>query len=149
MRIPGSTGEARHWSWTAAQVRIDGERGSAVVDFALVGALLSLVFLSVVQLGLVVHVRNTLVDCAAEGARYGARADRSPSDGVQRTRALVASELSAGYAARVGARITAGTVDREGARAVEVRLSAPLPLVGMAGPSGLLSVAGHAYAERQ
>ena len=124
------------------------ERGSAVVDFALVGALLTLVFLSVVQLGLVVHVRNTLVDCAAEGARYGARADRTPGDAVERTRALVASELSAGYAARV-ARISAGEVDRRGARAVEVRLSAPLPVVGMAGPGGLLSVAGHAYAERQ
>ena len=124
------------------------ERGSAVVDFALVGALLTLVFLSVVQLGLVVHVRNTLVDCAAEGARYGARADRTPGDAVERTRALVASELSEGYAARV-ARISAGEVDRRGARAVEVRLSAPLPVVGMAGPGGLLSVAGHAYAERQ
>lgn len=124
------------------------ERGSAVVDFALVGALLTLVFLSVVQLGLVVHVRNTLVDCAAEGARYGARADRTPGDAIERTRALVASELSEGYAARV-ARISAGAVDRRGARAVEVRLSAPLPVVGMAGPGGLLSVAGHAYAERQ
>jgi len=119
------------------------------VDFALVGSLLTLVFLSVVQLGLLVHVRNTLVDCAAEGARYGARADRTPPDGIERTRALVASELSPGYAARVGARITAGEVDRQGARAVEVRLSAPLPLVGMAGPSGLLTVTGHAYAERQ
>jgi TadE-like protein len=126
-----------------------GERGSAVVDFALVGALLTLVFLSVVQLGLLVHVRNTLVDCAAEGARYGARADRSPSDAVERTRVLIVSELSSGYAARVGTRITAAEVDRGGARAVEVRLSAPLPVVGLAGPSGLLSVAGHAYAERQ
>jgi Flp pilus assembly protein TadG len=125
------------------------DRGSAVVDFALVGALLTLVFLSVVQLGLLVHVRNTLVDCAAEGARYGARADRGPSDAVERTRELVASELSDRYAARVGGRISAGEVDRGGVRAVEVRLSAPLPVVGMAGPTGLLSVAGHAYAERQ
>jgi hypothetical protein len=125
------------------------ELGSAVVDFALVGALLTLLFLSVVQLGLVVHVRNTLVDCAAEGARYGARADRSPGDAVERTRALVASELSTAYARRVGNRIFAGEVDRGGALAVEVRLSAPLPLVGLAGPSGFLTVSGHAYAERQ
>ena len=126
-----------------------GDRGSAVVDFALVGALLTLVFLSVIQLALVVHVRNTLVDCAAEGARYAARADRSPSDAVERTRALVVSELSPSYAGRVGARISAGELDRGGARAVEVRLTAPLPMVGMAGPGGLLTVAGHAYAERQ
>jgi Flp pilus assembly protein TadG len=125
------------------------DRGSAVVDFALVGALLSLVFLSIVQLALVVHVRNTLVDCAAEGARYGARADRAPVDAVGRTQALVASELSAGYAARVAGRISVGEVDRDGALAVEVRMSAPLPVVGLAGPSGLLTVSGHAYAERQ
>jgi hypothetical protein len=126
-----------------------GERGSAVVDFALVGALLTLVFLSVVQLGLVVHVRNTLVDCAAEGARYGARADRTAADGVERTRALVVSELSSGYSARIGGRISAAEVDRGGARVIEVRLTAPLPVVGLAGPSGLLTVSGHAYAERQ
>jgi hypothetical protein len=136
-------------SRTDARTARSGECGSAVVDFALVGALLTLVFLSVVQLGLVVHVRNTLVDCAAEGARYGARADRTPSDAVERTRELVASELSGGYATRVGGRIVAGEVERAGARAVEVRLSAPLPVVGMAGPSGLLSVTGHAYAEHQ
>jgi Flp pilus assembly protein TadG len=125
------------------------DRGSAVVDFALVGALLTLLFLSVVQLGLAVHVRNTLVDCAAEGARYGARADRAPQDAVDRTRSLVASELSTGYAAEVGSRITVGVVDRGGAQAVEVRLSAPLPVVGLVGPRGLLAVSGHAYAERQ
>ena len=125
------------------------ERGSAVVDFALVGALLTLLFVSVLQFGLLVHVRNTLVDCAAEGARYGARADRSPADAVDRTRALVVSELSPRYAARVGARIWAAEVDRGGTRVVEVRLSAPLPVVGLAGPSGLLAVSGHAYAERQ
>ena len=125
------------------------ERGSAVVGFALVGALLTLLFLSVLQLGFLVHVRNTLVDCAAEGARYGARADRGPADAVERTRALVVSELSPGYAARVGRRITAAEVDRAGTQVVEVRLTAPLPVVGLAGPSGLLTVSGHAYSERQ
>jgi Flp pilus assembly protein TadG len=125
------------------------ERGSAVVDFALVGALVTLLFLSVVQLGLLVHVRNTLVDCAAEGARYGARADRTAGDGVERTRAMVVSELSSGYAARIGRRISAAEVDRGGARVIEVRLTAPLPVVGLAGPGGVLTVSGHAYAERQ
>jgi hypothetical protein len=120
--------------------------GSAVVDFALVGGLLSLLFLSVVQLGLVVHVRNTLIDCAAEGARYGARAGRAPADGISRTRELVARELSAGYEARLS-EVSAGVVERSGVAAVEVRVSAPLPLVGLVGPSGELSVQGHAFAE--
>jgi hypothetical protein len=122
--------------------------GSAVVDFALVGGLLSLLFLSVVQLGLVVHVRNTLIDCASEGARYAARSGRTPSEGVARTRELVASELSAGYAGRLTA-LSAGVVERSGVQAVEVRLRAPLPLVGLVGPAGELAVAGHAFAEQQ
>jgi hypothetical protein len=120
--------------------------GSAVVDFALVGGLLSLLFLSIVQLGLVVHVRNTLIDCAAQGARYGARAGRLPADGIARTRELVAAELSDSYAARLRD-VSAAVVTRSGVQAVEVRVSAPLPLVGLVGPAGELSVQGHAFAE--
>lgn len=122
--------------------------GSAVVDFALVGGLLTLVFLSVVQLGLVVHVRNTLIDCAAEGARFGARAERLPTDGLARARDLVAAELSPDYASRLSG-LSATTVERDGVQVVEVRLRAPLPLVGLVGPTGELSVSGHAFAEAQ
>ena len=121
--------------------------GSAVVDFALVGGLLSLVFLSIVQLGLVVHVRNTLIDCAAEGARYGARAGRAPADGIARTRELVALELSADYETRLS-EVSAAVVERSGVAAVVVRITAPLPLVGLAGPAGELTVEGHAFAEQ-
>lgn len=38
------------------------ERGSAIVDFVLVGALTSLLFAAVLQVALVQHVRNTLPD---------------------------------------------------------------------------------------
>jgi len=41
-----------------------------------------------------------LVDCAAEGARYAALADRSPQDGAARTRALIGLSLAPGYAGR-------------------------------------------------
>lgn len=124
------------------------DTGSAVVDFALVGGLLTLLFLAILQLGLVVHVRNTLVDCAAEGARLGARADRQPSDGAQRARDLVAAELSKTYARRLS-EVQAARVDRRGVQVVEVRMRAPLPLIGLIGPSGGLTVTGHAYDERQ
>ena len=59
------------------------DRGSAVVDFALVGGLVALVFAGVLQLTLAQHVRNTLVDCAAEGARYAALADRTGRDAAE------------------------------------------------------------------
>jgi hypothetical protein len=126
-----------------------GDRGSAVVDFALVGGLLSLLFVSLLQLALVLHVRNVLIDCAAEGARYGARADRTPQDAVQRTVDLVGADLGPGFAGRVASTITADVVDRDGVQTVEVRLRAPLPVVALVGPSGGLSVSGHAFAESQ
>jgi hypothetical protein len=58
----------------------------------------------------------------------------------------VAAELSESYAARLS-EISAAVVTRSGVPAVEVRVSAPLPLVGLVGPSGELSVQGHAFAE--
>lgn len=124
------------------------DEGSAVVDFALVGALLTLLFVSVVQVALVVHVRNTLVDCAAEGARWGARAGRTPDDGAERARALVAAELSSGYARRLVG-VDARQVERGGVRMVEVSIRAPLPVIGLLGPAGGLTVRGHAFDERQ
>jgi len=120
------------------------EGGAAVVDFVLVGALLSLIFVSLVQFAVVLHVRNTLIDCAAQGARFGALADRSPADGVARTRELITQDLSARYAADVVA-------DRErvdGLDTVVVRVRAPLPLVGLLGAGRVLTVSGHAQLER-
>ncbi|HZI95996.1 MAG TPA: TadE family protein [Actinomycetales bacterium] len=126
-------GGRRRWS--------DG--GAAVVDFVLVGALLTLVFLGVVQLGVVLHVRNTLVDCASEGARYGAFADRTPADGARRTAELIAASLSPAYAGE----ITARHADVDGLRTVEVTVSAPLPVIGLFGPGRGLTVRGHGAEE--
>ncbi|WP_246657712.1 TadE/TadG family type IV pilus assembly protein [Arthrobacter yangruifuii] len=118
----------------------DRERGSAVVDFVLVGALVSLVFMAVIQLALVLHVRNTLIDAAATGARYGTLADRSPADGVERAVSLIGGALGEGYAADVT--YAEQTVD--GARLLEITVRAPLPVLGFIGPGGGLEVRGHA-----
>lgn len=120
-----------------------GERGAAVVDFVLVGVLLTFVFLGVVQLAVVQHVRNTLVDCASEGARYGALADRTPVQGAQRTRELIAMSLSPGYARDV----TVGYTEVAGLRTVQVRVRAPLPVIGLLGPSRSITVTGHGAEE--
>ena len=119
------------------------DAGAAVVDFVLVGALTTLVFVSLIQLALVVHVRNTLIDCASEGARFGAFADRTPADGAQRTRDLVTASLSAGYAADV----TAGYASTAGLPTVEVTVTAPVPVLGLIGPGGTMTVRGHGAEE--
>ena len=85
--------------------RLGDDRGSAVVDFTLTSVLLLFVFLAVFQLGLALHVRNTLVSCAAEGARYGAREGSSPEQGAARARDLISSALSERYARGVTARV--------------------------------------------
>ncbi|HAM26986.1 MAG TPA: pilus assembly protein, partial [Microbacteriaceae bacterium] len=59
--------------------------GSAVAEFAMVGALLTVLTLSVIQLGLALHIRNTVLDAAAEGARFAALADNGLEDGAART----------------------------------------------------------------
>ena len=82
--------------------RKDAERGAAVVDFVLIGVLLTLLFLAIVQLTLVLHVRNTLIDAAASGARYGTLADRNDGDAKERTVQLITAALNADFARDVG-----------------------------------------------
>jgi hypothetical protein len=118
------------------------ERGSAVVDFVLVGAMLTLLSLSVIQLMLVIHVRNLLIDAAASGARYGALADRTQADAIGRTGELIGRSLGSGFASD----ISAMEVDIEGRVTLEVTVKAPLPLVGLVGPGHAVEVTGHAVA---
>lgn len=117
-----------------------GERGSAVVDFVLVGTLLTLFFLAIIQLALVLHVRNTLIDAAASGARYGTLADRSAGDARDRTTQLIGVALTPEFARDVS---TAET-SYSGIRTLEVTVRAPLPVIGLIGPRGMLEVKGHA-----
>ena len=65
-------------------MRLRDETGSAVAEFVMVGALLTVLTLSVIQLGLALHIRNTVIDAAAEGARFGSLADNQLADGVAR-----------------------------------------------------------------
>lgn len=114
-----------------------------MVDFVLVGALLTVVFVALVQLAVVLHVRNTLIDCATEGARYAALADRNPADGAFRTRELISAALSEGYAQDVSAE----EVTYDGMSTVEIRVTAPLPVAGLLGVGRIVSVRGHALEE--
>jgi Flp pilus assembly protein TadG len=119
------------------------DEGSAAAEFVMVGALLTVLTLSVMQLGLALHIRNTVTDAAAEGARFGALADNGLEDGVARTRDLITTALGPGYAADVTA--SYGTYLGHPAAVVTVRT--PLPLIGLIGIDGGLEVEGHAAVE--
>ncbi|MGW9414289.1 TadE/TadG family type IV pilus assembly protein [Arthrobacter cupressi] len=117
------------------------ERGSAVVDFVLVGSLLIFFFLAIIQLTLVLHVRNTLIDAASSGARYGTLADRTPADARQRTSELIGTALNQDYARD----ISTSEAEIRGIRTLEVTVRAPLPVLGLFGmPVSVLEVKGHA-----
>lgn len=109
----------------------------------MVGALLTILTLSVMQLGLALHIRNTVLDAASEGARYGALADNSLADGSRRTRDLIATALGEDYANNVTARYG----DYLGEEATVVTVRTPLPLVGLIGIDDGLEVSGHAAVE--
>lgn len=116
------------------------DRGHAVVEYVMVAGLVAMIFAGTLQLALALHVRNTLVDAAAAGARYGTLADRSAEDGVERTRQIVTDALGPRYAGDVAASpVTVGEV-----RTLEVRVVSPLPVVALFGPPGSLEVRGHA-----
>ena len=143
-RLPDRTSSSLLSDKTAAAVT-GRESGSAVADFAMVSGLLSLMFVAVFQLGLALHIRNTLISCASEGARYGARANATPEDGVARAAQLVRASLTDRYAHD----ITATTTTVNGIQVLQVRIRAPLPVLGPLGPDRVLSVQARAFSERQ
>ncbi|WIG18504.1 TadE/TadG family type IV pilus assembly protein [Kocuria rosea] len=116
------------------------DRGSAVVEYVMVAGLVAMIFAATLQLALALHVRNTLIDAAAAGARYGTLADRTPEDGVERTRRIVSGALGPRYAQDVVA--TTAAVGE--LRTLEITVVSPLPVVALFGPPDSLEVRGHA-----
>lgn len=120
-----------------------GDDGSAVAEFVMVSALLALVFAAVLQIGLAMHVRNTVVDSAIAGARIAAAADRTEEDGAQHTALLVSTAIGARYAEDI-----AVTTSPSGPQTlITVTVRTPIPVIGLVGPSGVWELQGRAFAE--
>lgn len=122
-----------------------GERGAAVVDFVLVLVVLVPMLLAVLQVSLVLLVRNTLTAAASDGARYAATVGRGPADGEARTREQIEGALASRFAQDVDARV----VLVDGAPTVVVTVRATVPALGLGGPGVDLEVDGHAVQELQ
>lgn len=119
------------------------DRGSAVVEFVFVGAILTVLTVAVLQLALALHVRNTVLDAASEGARFAALADNTSTDGINRCRALITAAIGADYAQDV----TATSARWMGHPAVTITVRTTLPIIGLIGIGGAVEVAGHAAVE--
>ena len=104
----------------------DPERGSAVVDFVLVGVLVVALLLAVLQVAVYVHVRAVVVASAQQGARYAANADVPAGAGADRTREVVARATTPRTAA--GLTCTSGQeLDGSGLTLVVVRCEGSVP----------------------
>lgn len=118
------------------------DRGSAIVEFALVMPMLLMVAMAVVQLLLTAHVRAVLISAAAEGARAAALAGADPHAGEERVRGLVDGTLAGSVIVDVHAR--RAVVSGLAVEVVQVR--ARLPLAGLVAPV-TMTVEGHALSE--
>lgn len=119
------------------------EVGAAVVDFVLVSMVLVPLVLGLVQVALVLHVRNTLTAAATEGARYGATVDRGPGHAARRARQRIDEALAARFADGV----TARSASVDGVVTIVVRVQARVPALGLWGPGVAIDVEGHAVEE--
>ncbi|WP_396642663.1 TadE/TadG family type IV pilus assembly protein [Microbacterium sp.] len=118
-------------------------RGSAPVEFVLVGVVLTVLTLAIVQFGVAVYVRNVVHDAAVEGAHRAALADTTLAEGEARTRDVISRTVGAAFAEDVSARDT----EHLGYPAVEVTVRTTLPLIGLIGMPWALEVTAHAPAE--
>jgi Flp pilus assembly protein TadG len=107
----------------------------------LVSLILIPLFMAILQLGFALYVRNTLAACAQDGARYAAdeniviQGDSAIADAAtQQTTTCVKESLPDSFAGSVTAAVPELT-DSAGVPVlvVEVRVSAPFPLVGLFG----------------
>jgi hypothetical protein len=119
------------------------ELGSAAVEFVLVGTLLTVLTLAVLQLGLALHVRNTVLDAAAEGARVAGLGDNGLAEGIARTEDLIRTAIGGDYAKNV----RAGYEEFLGVPATVITVRTALPLIGLIGLDETMEVSGHAARE--
>ncbi|MGO1285016.1 MAG: TadE family protein [Brachybacterium sp.] len=140
-RVTPGPAPARH---RAAQRRLlrrlRADDGAAVAEFPMVAVLIVMIGLLIVQAALIVHTRNTLVDAAVQGAHHAALVGSTPQDGAERAERLIDERFGNGLDA-------AATATQSADGTIHVHVTAPLPLVGLYGPSGTLSVAGRALDE--
>jgi len=119
------------------------ERGSAPVEFVMVGVLLVAVALTVLQIAFVAHIRAVAIDSAIAGAAHAALADTADSEGVVRATELVTSGVAESLVRSVT--VTSGEVAGKPIASVAIRLG--VPMVGPWFTIAETEVTGRAFRE--
>lgn len=119
--------------------QVHGDGGNVVAESAMIIALVTLLCGTILQLGVVIYTKNTMMDAASEGARHAALADRNLEDGQRRTSEL----LSAAVPLADNAAIDISKQVEEGM--IVVTVTHKVPMLGfLAGPIPL-SVTAQAH----
>jgi hypothetical protein len=116
------------------------------VDFVLVGALVTLMFIALLQLGVDYYVHNVLVACVSDGARYGANANvADPAAGASEANQEITAALGSSYATAYAPQ----QQDRvDGSPVVTIDVRVRLPLLAWFLPVGpTVHATGHALME--
>ncbi len=119
------------------------ERGSAPVEFVLVGVLLVAVALTVLQVAFVAHVKSIAIDSAIAGAAHAALADTTDAEGVARTRELVGLGIADGLVRSV----TVSDVNTGPRPVVAITVELAVPAIGPWLPVATMTVRGRAIRE--
>lgn len=113
--------------------------GAIVAESAMIIALVTLLCGTIMQLGVIIYTKNTMLDVASAGARYAALADRTLADGQQRSAALLSDSVP--NADSAGIHVTR-TSDGE---RITVTVTHSVPLLGFVTGPIPLTVTAQAY----
>lgn len=113
--------------------------GAIVAESALIIALITLLCGTILQLGVIIHTRNTMIDAASAGARYAALADRNPHDAPDRARSVLAGSVPNSQGA------TIQVTSESGGEIIAVTIDHQLPILGFITGPIPLSVTARAY----
>ncbi|WGH90952.1 pilus assembly protein [Auritidibacter ignavus] len=125
-----------------------GERGSAVAESTMIIAVIAVLMVSIMQLAVIIHTRNTMIDAASAGARYAGLADKSVSDGVERAETLLTESIPGASQAQVSAQVSA-VPGGDGAELITITVEHGIPMVGFVAAPVTWEVSGHAYSFTQ
>lgn len=119
------------------------ERGSAPVEFVLVGTLVALLVAGVLQLAFTVFTRNIVQHAAVAGAAHAALADVPVEEGDDYALDRIRETLGSAFDADAEVAVVDGEIGAE----VVVTVQAPLPLLGLLGVPRSLETSGKAPLE--
>lgn len=99
-------------------------------------ALITVLCATILQLGVIIHTRNTMIDAASAGARLAALADRNLADGQHRSTVLLSNSIPHADTASV-------SINRDAnGELITVTIDHQLPIFGfMTGPVPLSATA--------